>query len=204
MNKDICRFVTLAVASVPIPADRTGKLSAGTHLVAVAMLIAERSRDGDWRFSIRSAAIGAGNSEDVLLRWATVALPGRAIVIGCQLADEIIAPLLDASASGDPETGRAFLDRLTGLTTALSVDLAISHGGVAATSFDEVASRHGIATGGDAHTDVESAWAFGNTDWLREHIETQAIACWQLWLAEANGLAESARDAFEQWLSESA
>jgi hypothetical protein len=48
---------------------------------------------------------------------------------------------------------------------------------------------------------VESAWAIGDRDRLRAHVEDQAFAVWRLWLAEANGAAAPASHAFDCWLN---
>ncbi|MBN8816522.1 MAG: hypothetical protein J0J06_13870 [Sphingomonas sp.] len=201
MTNDICRFVTLAVASVTVPASRAGTCPAGTHLAAIGMLIAERGPDHEWHFTIETGAIGAGDSEDVLLRWAATAMPDTGIVIGWQLADAVIAPLLDAGASGDPELGRVFLDRLTKLTTALSVELAAPYGGAGAPPLAEILGARDIECAAIGDADVESAWAFGNTAWLRDYVSAQVIAAWKLWLADGNGTTEAASAAFATWLA---
>ncbi|MBY0521533.1 MAG: hypothetical protein K2P79_14025 [Sphingomonas sp.] len=194
-----CSFITLAVASVRIDADQRGKHSAMSHLVAIAVLIAERNSDGTWGFSLKRHAVGAGDREDSLLLWALNALPQSGIVIGWQLADRAIAPLLDAATTGDPELGRAFLDRLTRLVTAPSIDLAIHHGGAGAPPLAEVAAGNGIEAPAADPAAVESAWGFGERAWLRDHVEAEAVAVWRLWLAESNGTAKSASDAFDAW-----
>lgn len=196
-----CSFITLAVASVRLDANQRGTHAAMSHLAAMAVLIAERGPDGTWAFSLKRHAVAAGDREDSLLLWALNALPQSGIVLGWQLADRAMAPLLDAATTGDPALGRAFLDRLTRLMTAPSVDLAIHHGGVAAPPLAEVAAGHGIdvpVAGSDA---VESAWGFGDRAWLRDHVEREAVAVWRLWLAESNGTAGNTRAAFEAWLS---
>lgn len=113
-----CSFVTLAIANVDVDANRHGTHCAMSHLAAIAVLIAERDAECVWSFALKSRAIAAGNGEDALLLWALNALPPTGIVLGWQLVDRVVAPLLDAGTSGDPEVGRAFLDRLTRLVTA--------------------------------------------------------------------------------------
>lgn len=196
-----CSFITLAVASVRIDADQYGTHSAMSHLAAIAVLIAERGSDGTWTFSLKRHAVAAGDREDSLLLWALNALPASGIVLGWQLADRAMAPLLDAATTGDPELGRAFLDRLTRLVTAPSVDLAVHHGGVGAPPLSEIAAGHGIIVPVTDPAAVESAWGFGDRAWLRDHVGSEAMTLWRLWLAESNGTAGNASVAFEAWRS---
>lgn len=96
-------------------------------------------------FSLKRHAIPAGGGADALLLWAMTAMPAAGVVLGWQLADRIVAPLLDAGTVGDPEIGLAFLDRLTKLVTAPSVDLAVPHGGAGALPLAEVVTLHKIS-----------------------------------------------------------
>ncbi|MEO9131318.1 MAG: hypothetical protein ABI240_08930 [Sphingomonas sp.] len=194
------RFVALSLATVLTPASNKGTLPAMSHIAGMAMLIAERNDDCNWRFTLESYAIAAGMGEDSLLVWAIGAMPDHGTVLGWKLADGILPPLLDAAADGDPEIGRAFLDRLMKLVTGLSVDLAIPHGGAGAAEFDTVAAARGIMAETMAKAGVESAWATGDTNRLRHHVEAEAIAIWQLWLLEGNGRAAPASEAFDGWL----
>lgn len=196
----VARFVSLAVATVHAPASTTGTLPATSHLAAIGMLVAERRCEQDWRFSLHTHAVGAGDGEDRLLAWATGVLPDSGIVIGWKLAEAVLPPLLDAGATGDPEISRAFLDQLLKLVTAPSVDLALPHGGAGAAPLQTVAGRHGIALGAMTEGEIESAWAFGNRRLLAGHVEDCTVATWRLWLAEANGVAAAASQAFESWL----
>lgn len=196
-----CSFVTLAVASIDIDANQHGAHAAMSHLAAIAVLIAERDRDGEWSFALKRHAVAAGDGEDALMLWALNVLPTSGIVLGWQLADRIVAPLLDAGTTGDPELGRAFLDRLNRLVTAPSVDLAVPHGGAGAPSLTELAARHGIDAPLVDPAAIESAWGFGNVDWLHEQVTAEAVAVWRLWLAESNGTATDASAAFDAWRS---
>lgn len=196
-----CSFITLAVASIRIAANQCGKHAAMSHLAAMAVLIAGRDSDGTWTFNLKRHAVAAGDREDSLLLWALNALPTSGIVLGWQLADRAVAPLLDAATTGDPELGRAFLDRLTRLVTAPCVDLAVHHGGVGAPPLAEIAAGHGIAAPVADPAAVESAWGFGERAWLRDHVEAEAVAVWRLWLAESNGTAGEANAAFDAWRS---
>lgn len=198
----VSRFVSLAVVAVDVPLSRTPPPGM-SHLAAIGMLIAQCNADGDWRFSLRSNAVGAGEGEDGLIAWMSNAMPKEGMVIGWQLAERIVPPLLDAGASGDPEIGRAFLDRLSHLVTMPCVDLAVHHGGAGARPLATIAERHGIAVPDLTPQDIESAWAFGNRPLLSSHVEALAIASWRLWLAEANGTAGAVTGAFEQWANRS-
>ena len=199
MNQ-LSRFVALAVMHVETPTSIQGTLPAMSHLAAIGMLIAARDAEGQWRFSLVSHATEAGEGEDALLSWATRMMPPSGIVIGWQLAERIVPPLLEAGANGDPDIDRAFLDRFMTLVTAPSVDLAIPHGGAGAPSLTEIVARHGIELPSLTAGQVEAAWALGNRALLRKQVEAMAVATWRLWLAEANGSAGSAATAFDRWL----
>lgn len=194
-------FVSLAVLTASTPPSQ-GSIPAMRHLAALAMLLAERDDAGSWRFDLQHRAIGAGTHEDVLLRWATDVLPEHGIVIGWQLADGVVAPLLGAAREGDPDLAAAFLGRLMALVAAPSVDLALAHGGAAAPPLATILSSRGIDTTLATLAEIESAWAFGHTRWLCRQAEAEAIAAWRLWLAEANGIAKVPAAAFERWLAQ--
>jgi len=194
------RYVSLAVASVDTPASTTGTLPATSQLAAIAMLIAERHAGGAWQFVLHAEAIGAGESEDRLLAWASTALPDRGTMLGWQLAEKVLPPLLAASEAGDPGTGRTFLDRLLRLVTAPSIDLAVDHGGTGAPPCSELVLPGGISAPTLDAAGVESAWSFGNTRRLVAHVEAQATATWRLWLGGTDA-GPAARAAFEAWLA---
>ena len=195
-----CRFVSLAVAAVAVPASKNGSFQANYHLAAIAMLIAERDPANAWSFSIQSRAIPAGDSEDTLLEWATNVLPTSGIVLGWQLAETIMPPLIDAATTCDPRVGCKFIERLTNLLSAPSADLAVRHGGAAAPDLGVIAASRGIHAPGMSAGELETLWAFGDVAGLQAHVERQAIAIWRLWLAEASD-ASAACAAFADWLA---
>ncbi len=195
------RFVTLSLTSVNVPASKTGYYDETQQLVGCAMLIADRDPNDCWHFEIKSSAISAGTSEETLLLWLTHAMPDGGTVIGWQLGDDIVDPLLDASSDGDPEVGSAFLNRLMKLVTGASIDLAINHGGATAPLLHQVAAQHGIAYAPLSPAQIESAWATGDVGTLRDDVTAQVITVWQLWLKESNGTAASVSDAFSDWLA---
>jgi len=197
-NKD-CRFISLAVASVALPPGREGTLPAATQLAAIAMLIAERDTSGAWDFTLEHRAVAAGDGEDRLLAWAVTVMPEDGIVLGWQLAERIVPPLLEAATAGDPEIGRAFLQRLTRLVTAPSVDLAARHGGVGAPPLEAIAATQDIELQPVSAAEIQTAWSFGDRRLLRRHVAAEAAAVWRLWLAEANGAAPDASAAFDAW-----
>ena len=199
MTTNSTMFVSLTVLTVDTPSSPNATWLAMRHLAAVAMLIGERAPGGTWTFALEQRAVGAGDGEDALLAWATAALPEQGVVIGWQLADAVVGPLLGATREGDPEIAAAFLAQLLKLITTPSVDLAIAHGGAGAPTFTAVAADHGIDAPTATAAQVESAWSFGNTSWLRGEAEAHAVAAWRLWLAEANGVAADVSSQFEQW-----
>lgn len=200
MTDNICRFVSLAITTVETPAATSGTTPPMTHVAAIGMLIAERDAEARWQFSLRRHAIVAEESEALPLAWAARAMPATGIVIGWQLADAIVMPLLEAGRDTEPNIARAFLDRLTTLVTTPSVDLAAMHGGASARAFADVAARHDIIIAPLSAAEIGSAWAFGNVDALRADVAQRAIATWRLWLAESNGTGAAALTAFETWV----
>ena len=196
------RFVALSLATLTSAAAISGDLPAMSHLAGIGLFVAERDGDGRWRFDLTSHAIGAGDGEYVLLAWATKLFPTAGTLLGWQLADAVLPPLLDAAAQGDAEIGRAFLERLAKLVTGVSVDLAVPHGGAGAPPLAAVAAVRGIAAGTLTAPDLESVWSFGDTQAVHEHVEADALALWRLWLLEGNGRAAAAAEAFAAWLEQ--
>ena len=197
------RFVTMALTSVTIPATTTGHYGATQQIVGVAMLIAEREAPAEpWAFELKWNVIPAGVSEEVLLLWLTHALPEQGTLIGWQLGDDIVDPLLDAASDGDPEIARGFLDRLMKLATGASVDLSVAHGGHSALLLQDVASRHAIRVDPISAAEIESAWAVGDLNVLRDDVRARMIAAWQLWLAHSNGAAHEVHRSFTDWFAE--
>ncbi|CAM3297314.1 hypothetical protein SPAN111604_15035 [Sphingomonas antarctica] len=194
-------FVTLAVATIDVPAARDSALPATKIVAAIAMLVARRDDAGDWHFALERQAIGAGTGEDALLTWATPLMPDAGTVIGWQLPDRVVGPLLDAAAIGDADIGRDFLDRMMALVTSPSIDLAIGHGGAGAPDLATVCADRHIALYSQSAGHIASAWSFGELQPLTNQVSCEAIAVWQLWLAQSNGHAAAASDAFADWLA---
>ena len=196
------RFITLALTSVTIPASTTGHFGETQQIVGAAMLIAERPTDADhWAFQLKWNIIPAGSSEEVLLLWLTHALPENGTLIGWQLGDDVIDPLLDAASENNPEMARRFLNRLMKLATDASVDLAIAHGGENAPSLHDACRKHEIVINAVPATQIESAWALGDLDVLRDDVRARLVAAWQLWLAQSNGAADAVNRSFTAWLT---
>ena len=196
------RFAALSITTVTSPVATSGDLPAMSHLTGIGLFVAERDETSHWSFDLASHAIGAGDGEDALLGWATKAFPGEATLLGWQLAGAVLPPLLDAASSGDAEIGREFLERLAMLVIGVSVDLAVPHGGAGAPPLSTVAAVRGIAAGRLTATALENIWSFGETKGVREHVEADALALWQLWLVEGNGRAAAAGEAFAAWMGQ--
>jgi len=196
------RFVTLALTSVTIPASTTGHYGETQQVVGVAMLIAEREAAAEpWAFELKWNVIPAGASEEVLLLWLTEALPEEGTLIGWQLGDDIVDPLLDAASDNDPEIAGGFLDRLMKLATGASVDLSVAHGGHNALSLQDVARKYAIRIEPLSSAEIESAWAVGDLNVLRDDVRARMIAAWQLWLAQSNGAADALNRSFTDWFA---
>lgn len=200
MITETCRFVALVVTAVDIPSTLDSKFPATSHLAAIAMLIADREADGTWRFTVEGKACRAGDGEDGLMDWLARTMPTDAVMLGWQLAEAIIPPLIDAASSGDPDICCTFIESLVMLLAAPSIDVAVPYGGARAMPMAMVAASYGIPVLSMQADAIESAWAFGDVASLEAQAESHAIAVWRLWLAEADGKGSPAASAFFAWL----
>ena len=195
------RFVTVSLTTVGHSPSRGGGIPARPRLAALAMLVIEQTAIG-WTFGLRSAAVGAGDSEHRLLAWAADQLPVEGMVVGWGLADRVVTPQLDAAREVDPTIAAPFLDRLIPLVTSPTVDLMLHHGEAAATTFEEVAAGYGIALVAMSPRETETAWTLGDTGRLRRHASEQVLAAWRIWLAGAPRDEFPAKEAFLTWLAD--
>lgn len=193
------RFVTLTTAVVETPA--TSNTAALTHLVGLAMLIAERDEQGAWTFTVHRNAAEAGTSEAQLLEWTADRLPPRATLIGWQLADRLLPPLLDAAAHAPPMIALHFTSRFARLATGVSIDLAIDHGGAGAPSFATVAATSGFAVTEFDEETLFTSWAFGSLDNVSAALADEAVALWRFWLSSTGEAATGAAGATATWLA---
>lgn len=193
------RFVTLTTAVVTTPA--TASTAALTHLAGLAMLVAERDERPRWTFTVHANVAEAGDGEARLLQWTADRLPPRATLIGWQLADRVLPPLLDAAAHAPPVIALHFTSRFARLASGVSIDVAIEHGGAGAPLFSTVAAAGGIAVAELGEESLFTSWAFGTLDGVSAALADEAVALWRFWVASAGGAAAGAATATAQWLA---
>ena len=190
------RYVTLALSTVETPATATTPVF--THIIGVAMFVAERDQQGDWSFMLHVGV--ADESEAQLLEWAADLMPYPAIAIGWQVGDHLVPVLIDAIQQAEPTVAHYVASRLARLFSAPSIDLAIDHGGAGAPPFAEIAAKVGLAVPVMDEEQRFNAWAFSSLDPLRDQLTAEAIALWRLWLHQS-GEHPDAAIATADWLS---
>jgi hypothetical protein len=190
------RYVTLALATVETPATATMPLF--THIIGIAMLVAERDQKGVWSFIIHAGVVV--ESEEKLLEWAADLMPHPAIAIGWQVGGHMVPVLLDAIQQAEPKVAHYVASRLARLFSAPSIDPAIDHGGAGAPPFAEVAAKVGLPVPAMDDEQRFNAWVFSWLEPVRDQVTAEAIALWQLWLHQS-GEHPDAAIATTDWLS---
>ena len=173
------RYVTLSATTVDTPASPTQP--ALTHLIGVAMLVAERARDGRWSFHPHAATSDDG--EAPLLEWVVDHLPHPATIIGWQIGDRLLPALLDAVAHAEAPLAHRFASACARSFTSPCIDLALDHGGAAAPLFSDVATEAGFPVTALDDERRFNAWVFSSLEGVRQQLEREALVLWQLWLA---------------------
>ncbi|HEY0270047.1 MAG TPA: hypothetical protein VGC10_03555 [Sphingomonas sp.] len=189
-------YVTLALSTVETPATTT--MPVFTHIIGVAMLVAERDQQGEWSFTLHAGV--ADESEEKLLEWAADLMPHPAIAIGWQVGDHMVPVLIDAIRQAEPEVAHHVASRLARLFSAPSIDPAIDHGGAGASPFAEIAAKIGLTVPTMDEEQRFNAWAFSWLDPVRDQITQEAVALWQFWL-HRSGQHPDAAIATIDWLS---
>lgn len=100
-------------------------------------------------------------------------------------AEDIVVPSLIAAAetARDAMAGARMLRELDLAFTREVIDVAETHGGAAATSFDAIAHRHGFRVIPMTKADLAEAHRTGNHGAIRTHLAARAVVTWRLWLA---------------------
>jgi hypothetical protein len=193
-------IVALATASYPIPsADDLGS-PAARRLAGVGLLIA-RCDEHRWAFDLSAEGCACESAQKPLLEWALKAFPGEGRLVGWRLAEDVVPALLSAAKDAEPELARAFLQRLHGLLTALSDDLALDRGGAAAPPLHDHLRARGLITESIEPGPVEPPWANRRAAALLDQLRSDAVALMHLWLMTQPD-AGDARVAMGRWLAE--
>ncbi|KAA9016887.1 hypothetical protein [Sphingobium limneticum] len=189
MTEEPVTFVALAVATVTIP-PATCDTPPGTHLVGAGLLIATRCADR-WRFSCEAGTIAAGEKEQNLLLWLSNRLPMADTLIGWQIDQHIVPPLIDAAAHAEPTIAHHFMVRLARVLRNNVVDLSINRS----------AAPENLATAPSMMPDtLLGNWGTGRLDAVRADLATEAIGTWLHFLQQAQHVGADAEQATRAWM----
>lgn len=189
MTKEPVTFVALAVATVTIPPVNCETLP-GTHLVGAGLMISTR-HGSRWRFSSESGTIAAGEKEQSLLLWLADRLPMADTLIGWQIDQHVVPPLIDAAAHAEPTIAHHFMVRLARVLRGNVVDLSINRSARA----EDVASAPGMTP--DA---LLGNWGTDRLDAIRSDLATEAIGTWLHFLRQAQHVGANAERATREWM----
>ncbi|WCT74187.1 hypothetical protein PQ455_02845 [Sphingomonas naphthae] len=189
----------LATAWINQPA--LGQRPARTLLVGAARLSVFYSF-GSLGFDLQahSTTITDDPAETILWLADALHIPPQRLLLW--RAEDIVVPSLVAAAetARDAVAGARMLRELDLAFTGEVIDIAETHGGAAATSFDAIAHRHGFLVVPMSKVDLAEAHRTGNHGAIRKHLAARAIATWRLWLAGQPD-AESLIEKTEAWLA---
>lgn len=198
MTNDTIVVLTTAVCHLPLP--RAAHSPDTTHLAGLGILIARPEGSG-WSFALSALASSASEGEAPLLEWALSLLPDGGKLAGWRLAEDVIAPLLSAAESVEPELSQAFLQRLYALVTTPSDDLALDHGGATAIPVAQHMLTLDLAGPTLTETQLEHAWTSGRAAPILAQLKSEATALLHLWSMRSPDRAEL-RVAMGRWLAE--
>ncbi|MFD1106197.1 hypothetical protein [Sphingobium olei] len=189
MTEEPITFVSLAVATVTIPPANCETLP-GTHLIGAGLMIATR-RGARWRFSSEAGTIAAGKKEQSLLLWLADRLPMANTLIGWEIDQHVVPPLIDAAAHAEPTIAHHFMVRLARVLRNNVVDLSINPS----------AAPENVATAPSMMPDtLLSNWGTGRLDAVRADLATEAIGTWLHFLRQAQHVGADAEQATRAWM----
>ena len=142
-----------------------------------------------------------GEGEAPLLAWAAETLPAEGRVVGWRLAEDVIPPLLRTAEDAEPELSHRFLQRLYGLLTTPSDDLALDDGGAAAPSLPQHLLAHQLMPETMGAADIQHAWTNARTAPVVAQLRAEAVALLHLWSMRSLDRAPL-RVAMGRWLAE--
>lgn len=189
MTEEPVTFVSLALATVSIPPAICDTPS-GTHLVGAGLMIATR-QGNRWRFSNEAGTVAAGEKEQNLLLWLSNRLPLADTLIGWQIDQHVVPPLIDAAAHAEPAVAHHFMVRLARVLRNNVVDLAINRSSAA----DDIATAPTMTP--DA---LLGAWGVDWLDAVRKDLATEAIGSWLHFLRQAQHVGADAEQATRAWI----
>lgn len=198
MNNDT--IVVMTTAACHLPARLTGQDVDATHLTGLGLLIAQPDASGR-HFELAAKVTNVGEGEAPLLAWAAETLPAEGRVVGWRLAENVIPPLLRTAEDAEPELSHRFLQRLYGLLTTPSDDLALDDGGAAAPSLPQHLLAHQLMPETMGAADIQHAWTNARTAPVVAQLRAEAVALLHLWSMRSLDRAPL-RVAMGRWLAE--
>lgn len=198
MNNDT--IIVLTTAACHLPARLTGQDVDAAHLTGLGLLIAQADASG-WHFKLAAKVTNAGEGEARLLAWAAEMLPAEGRVVGWRLAEDIIPPLLRTAEETEPELSHRFLQRLYGLLTTPSDDLALDHGGAAAPPLKQHLLTLQLVPETLDDAAIQHAWTNARTAPVVAQLKAEVVALLHLWSMRSPHRA-ALRVAMGRWLAE--
>ena len=169
--------IAIATVKTPRPAEEGGS---DRHLIGAALLEVEERASGEFLHRHGACTIPPGASEALLIDWLNQRLPQERILIGWQLADEIVPAAIEASEAAAPEDARRFIEALAALVTADAVDLADGDP-IAGRTFADMCAEAHVPCWAISEDEVLAAWALGREVELTGLLTTNAVATWRGW-----------------------
>ena len=197
INEPLVTLVSV-VAEMPSPARAPRPES---HLAGIGMLVAQ-PLGSKWGFDLRIRLAANDSALPALLAWAADAFPAAGRVIGWQLAERVVAPLIAATDASDPVLAEAVLTRLAPLISCGSDDLAVEHGGAGALPLGAHLAANGIPGAAMTPGEIGEAWRRGRLAEIRSMIEIQAIAVLDRWARDHGEAAAELHTALGRWLDQ--
>lgn len=194
-------YDTIVLATAWLNRPKLGNHPARTLLVGASTLIV-RHRFGGWSFDLQvDSTTITDNPADTML-WVADQLPAANRLILWR-AEDIVVPSLIAAAETAHDTIAAakLLRQIDRAFCGEVVDIALSHGGARATSFDEVAHAHNLPFIAMSRDALAEAHRIGNHGDIQGHLAARVKAMWRLWLSDQPE-AEAIAAATVAWITE--
>ncbi|WP_375380926.1 hypothetical protein [uncultured Sphingomonas sp.] len=191
---------TIALATCWLNKPASNDRLACTLLVGAATLVVSR-RFGQLAFDLQAHSSTVTDNPAGTIAWLAERLPVEPGRLLLWRAEDIVVPSLLAAAetARDMLAGARLLRSMQHAFADEVVDVAESHGGRQARSFDAVAHRHGLPFIAMTDDQLGDAHRTGCHGAIRDYLAGRAKAIWQLWLqTRADG--EAPRVMTEAWL----
>jgi len=192
---------TVALSTAWIHQPARGKRPARTLLVGAATLTC-RYRFGSLGFDLAAHSTTVTDDPAETMAWLAdwLHIPPERLLLW--RAEDIVVPSLISACqtARDTITAAKLLRELDLSMDSEVIDVAESHGGSAASSFDAVAHGAGLPFRPMTLTSLGEAHRTGCHGAIRKHLASRAVNTWRLWLNSRGG-AESLIAATDAWVA---